>query len=152
MQGDASVTELSKNNSHKSLDVLDKLINDIDSKGLELLGMKSFYFNKETLAEYSSYVDHLKIDLKKNKPVIVLAVSGHDVYHTMKKLIGSDDIKYAKKNQINSLNSTFYNRNEDTIVFSSEKIQSKKMLQYFFGGRLEKIHTVERLQEINEEK
>ena len=138
MQGDASVTELSKNNSHKSLDVLDKLINDIDSKGLELLGMKSFYFNK--------------IDLNKNKPVIVLAVSGHDVYHTMKKLIGSDDIKYAKKNQINSLNSTFYNRNEDTIVFSSEKIQSKKMLQYFFGGRLEKIHTVERLQEINEER
>lgn len=64
----------------------------------------------------------MKIDISKNKPIVVLAVSGHDVYHTIKKLIGSDNINYAKKNQTNSFNSLFYQRNEDTITFSSDKI------------------------------
>jgi len=50
----------------------------------------------------------MKIDVSKNKPVVVLVVSGIDIFQTIKKLIGSDNINYAKKMQINSLNSIFF--------------------------------------------
>jgi len=54
----------------------------------------------------------------------------------IEKIIGSNDIFLAKKLDSKSLNALFYEKKEDTIHYFLNKNLNRKLLSYFFGGRL----------------
>jgi hypothetical protein len=90
--------------------------------------MKTFYFTEKELKEYNENIHYLKIDLSKNlnKPVFVLAVAGINAYWKLKKIIGSEDTGYAKKNQKKSINAIFYSKNNDTVLMTDDKNSTQK--------------------------
>lgn len=79
--------------------VIHRLLEDLGKKGLQILGMKTFYFTEKELKEYNENVHYLKLELQPNvnKPVLVLVVAGINAYWKLKKILGSEDSNHAKK-------------------------------------------------------
>jgi len=62
----------------------------------------------------------------------------------LKKIVGSEDADLARRVEPRSLNALFGGINrENSIITPSNKSLSRRMLSYFFSGRLQKINTVD---------
>ncbi|EAR86471.2 hypothetical protein TTHERM_00030520 (macronuclear) [Tetrahymena thermophila SB210] len=143
-----SHTEISQRQKQQMTDVIHYTLNKLQEKGIQILGMKSFFFDQKTVQEFKSYVENINFNTNTNQPIVVISVAGFDLHSKLKKMVGSEDAQLAKRVEPNSLNALFSTGRDDSIIIPYNKALSRRLISYFFCGRLEKIQTVQDIQVI----
>lgn len=106
-------------------------------KGLLIVGLKSVSVDEEVIAQTQNCYDFKLIP---NSNVIVLQVTGHSAFKKVKKIVGNTDCQYARQMEQKSINSRFYTSRNNSIMFTKNTDQARRMGFYFFAGRLNQVH------------